>query len=85
MVRTQVSLEEDAYKAAQREAKRRGISLAAFMREALGLALASAALKRDRDEARGGRPWMRYSGCLASGDPGASESVDEVVYGRDAP
>ena len=85
MIRTQVSLEEDAYKAAQREAKRRGMSLAAFVREALALALASAALRRDRDEAKGDTPWMRYSGCLASGDPAASESVDEVVYGRDAP
>ena len=26
-------------------------------------------------------PWMRYAGMVASGDPNASLTIDDVVYG----
>jgi len=76
MIRTQVSLEEKMYREAQREAKRRGVSFAEFCRRAIATAL------RHR---KPDRPWMRFAGTLSSGDPGASRSVDEVVYGRERP
>jgi len=76
MVRTQISLDVDAYREAKAEAKRQGVSLAAFLRRAVAVALAPRATKR---------PWMRYAGAVSSGDPGASRSVDEVVYGRSRP
>ena len=76
MIRTQVSLDKELYRAAQEEAKRRGISFAELCRRALG-----------RIVHGGGReqPWMRYLGCLDIGDPRSSETVDEVVYDRERP
>ncbi len=77
MIRTQISLDEAAYRDLKVEAKRQGISLAEYLRRALGAALAT---RRMSD-----RPWMRHAGTIASGDPGASRSVDDVVYGRGRP
>ena len=77
MIRTQVSLDERAYRDARAEAARQGVSLAEFLRRALAAALA--------DRHRRERPWMRHAGALSSGDPGASISVDDVVYGRGRP
>jgi len=87
MIRTQVSLDEKAYRAAKAQAKRDGISIAEFMRRALAVALASSA-RRTAGEPGGAeddRPWMQFAGCVNSGDPRASETVDEVVYGRTHP
>ena len=77
MIRTQISLDERAYRDAKSEAKREGISLAAFLRRAVAVALGGRASSRT--------PWMRHAGTLSSGDPDASASVDEVVYGRPRP
>lgn len=77
MIRTQVSLAEDQYREAKAEARRQGISLAEFLRRAVSVALAP----RRRDK----RPWMRWSGSVDSGDPRASQTVNEVVYGRPRP
>jgi hypothetical protein len=77
MIRTQISLEERAYREAKREAKREGISLAEFLRRAVAVALGGRAVGRT--------PWMRHAGTLSSGDPDASVSVNEVVYGRPRP
>jgi hypothetical protein len=77
MIRTQVSLDATAYREAKLEARRQGISLAEFVRRAIQRALPP--------RGRGGRPWMRHAGALASGDPDASRSVDQVVYGRPRP
>lgn len=77
MIRTQISLAEDEYHDAKAEAARQGISLAAFLRRALTVALV------ERRSSK--RPWMRHAGILASGDPRASLSVDDVVYGRGRP
>jgi hypothetical protein len=79
MIRTQISLDERAYREAKAEAKRLSISLAEFLRRAVAAALAPT------QQAAGKRPWMRYAGIGASGDPRASETVDEVVYGRERP
>jgi Ribbon-helix-helix protein, copG family len=77
MVRTQISLDETAYRNAKRAARRQGISLAEFLRRAVAMALGP--------RTGGDRPWMRHAGSLASGDPRASGSVDAVVYGRPRP
>jgi hypothetical protein len=77
MIRTQISLDEDAYREAKREAHQQGISLAEFLRR-----LVAAAIRHRRTQQR---PWMRHAGTLASGDSGASQSVDTVVYGKPRP
>lgn len=71
MIRTQVSLSEDEYEAAQEEAERLGISLAELLRRSLRTLLP--------DDPT--RPWMRYAGMIESGDAHASLSIDDVVYG----
>lgn len=77
MIRTQVSLEEEMYREARKEARRRGISFAELCRRAL------AQILRPQHEVR--EPWMGYAGSLESGDPDSSRSVDQVVYGRRKP
>ena len=72
MIRTQISLSEQEYEAAKREAARLGISLAELLRRSL-----RTIVPPDSEP-----PWMRYAGIVSSGDRRASESVDEVVYGR---
>jgi len=77
MIRTQISLDEESYRETKREARRQGISLAEFLRR-----LVAAAVRHQRVKQR---PWMRHAGTLASGDPGASQTVDAVVYDRPRP
>lgn len=77
MIRTQISLDEDAYREAKREAKQQGISLAELLRR-----LVAAGIRHRRTQQR---PWMRHAGVLSSGDPDASQSVDAVVYGKPRP
>lgn len=72
MVRTQISLTEEEYSLAKEEAKRQGISLAEFFRRSLRRVLPPDLTK----------PWMRYSGFVESGDPEASQRVDELIYGQ---
>jgi hypothetical protein len=71
MIRTQVSLTEEEYQAAKREAQRLGISLAELLRRSLRGVLPV-------DESK---PWMRYAGMIETGDRFASQRIDEVVYG----
>lgn len=73
MIRTQISLFPDEYALAKKEARRRGLSIAALLREGLRSVL---------PRPTGKRPWMRYSGDIVSGDPRSSERIDEVVYGE---
>lgn len=70
MVRTQVSLTEEDYDAAKAEAARLGISLAELLRRSLRAMIQS-------DESK---PWMRFAGFVASGDPQSSQGIDDVVY-----
>jgi hypothetical protein len=77
MIRTQVSLDKDLYRAARKEAKRRGISFAELCRRALARIVTPG---EGREE-----PWMRYVGSLDTGDPRSSQTVDEVVYDRERP
>ena len=72
MIRTQVSLSEEEYSAAKREAQRLGISLAELVRRSLRGLLPA-------DESK---PWMRYAGMVDSGDPHSSQHIDDVVYGQ---
>lgn len=77
MIRTQISLDEEAYREAKREARQQGISLAEFLRR-----LVAGGIRHRRTTTR---PWMRHAGVVASGDRAASRSVDAVVYGRPRP
>lgn len=72
MIRTQISLSEEEYEAAKREAERLGISLAELLRRSLRTLLPV-------DDQK---PWMRLAGMVESGDPRSSQRIDEVVYGH---
>jgi len=72
MIRTQISLSELDYEAAKREASRLGISLAELLRRSLRTML----------PADGSKPWMKYAGMIETGDPTASQKIDDVVYGQ---
>jgi len=72
MIRTQISLSEEEYAAAKREAARLGISLAELLRRSLRTAL----------PVNESKPWMRYAGMVESGDPESSRHIDDIVYGR---
>ena len=72
MIRTQISLSAAEYKAAKREAKRLGLSLAELLRRSLRAVLAV-------DESK---PWMRYAGIVESGDSKSSQRIDDLIYGQ---
>lgn len=72
MIRTQISLSEEEYEAAKREAERLGISLAELLRRSLRTLLPV------DDE----KPWMRLAGMVASGDSRSSQRIDEIVHGH---
>ena len=72
MIRTQISLSGREYDAAKREARRLGISLAELLRRSLRTIL----------PADDSKPWMRYAGMIETGDPRASQKIDDVVYGQ---
>ena len=72
MIRTQVSLTEEEYEAAKEEARRLGISFAELLRRSLRQILPVDQTK----------PWMRYAGMIESGDPEASQHIDDIVYGQ---
>lgn len=73
MKRTQISLSEEEYKLAKKEAKRQGVSLAELLRQALRKTLP---IKADK-------PWMNYSGLVESGNSNSSETIDDIVYGHE--
>ena len=71
MIRTQVSLDEQDYKLAKKEAEALGIPVAEYVRRAIRCALPPSA-----------RPvWMRYAGLVESGNPRSSQAIDDIVYG----
>jgi hypothetical protein len=72
MIRTQIALGEAEYEEAKREAERLGISLAELLRRSLRTLLPSDPSK----------PWMRYAGMIETGDPAASQKIDDMVYGQ---
>ena len=72
MIRTQISLSGREYDAAKREARRMGISLAELLRRSLRTIL----------PADDSKPWMRYAGMIETGDPRASQKLDDLVYGQ---
>ena len=72
MLRTQVSLNEQDYRLAQKEAAALGISVAEYVRRAIQSVLPPAAQPK----------WMRYAGLVESGNPRSSQSIDEIIYGH---
>lgn len=70
MVRTQISLSKEEYRAAKREAKRLGISLAELLRRSLRTVIPV-------DQSK---PWMQYAGMVETGDAQSSQNIDDVVY-----
>jgi hypothetical protein len=72
MIRTQISLGAEEYKAAKREAKRLGISLAELLRRSLRAVLGVQTKE----------PWMKYKGLVATGNPRSSQEIDDIIYGR---
>jgi hypothetical protein len=72
MIRTQISLSEQEYQAAKREARRLGISLAELLRRSL-----RAVFPVDSS-----KPWMKYAGMVETGDSMASQKIDDLVYGQ---
>ena len=75
MIRTQISVDKSLYERAKRAARRRGVSLAELCRRSIAEAVA-------RDDSA--LPWMNYVGTVDGGVEDSS-SVDDVVYGREAP
>lgn len=76
MIRTQISFDSGLYAAAKRLAKRRGVSLAELCRAGLRQVLGAEASDA---------PWMKYVGSFTSDDDRTSETIDDVVYGRERP
>jgi hypothetical protein len=74
MLRTQVSLDEQDYKSAKKEAAALGISVAEYVRRAIRSALP---MPRLQDQPK----WMRHAGLVESGNLRSSQSIDEIVYG----
>jgi hypothetical protein len=72
MIRTQISLDEREYARAKKHAAKLGISVAELLRRAL-----RQILPPEEDA-----PWMRYAGFVESGSPRCSQTIDEIVYGR---
>ncbi|HUP65477.1 MAG TPA: hypothetical protein VM557_09365, partial [Thermoanaerobaculia bacterium] len=72
MMRTQISLSEEEYQAARKEAERLGISFAELVRRSL----------RPLLPVDNSRPWMRFAGMIESGESDSSLTVDEIVYGQ---
>ncbi|MFZ2652564.1 MAG: hypothetical protein WA210_20880 [Burkholderiaceae bacterium] len=75
MIRTQISVDEPLYLRAKQVARRQGISLAELCRRSLEQVVA-----REPSD----KPWMAYAG-IHEGAADDSESVDEIVYGRETP
>jgi hypothetical protein len=71
MIRTHVSLGQEDYDLARKEARALGVSIAEFVRRAV----------RDKLAVAGDAPWMRYAGLVEFGDSRSSQSIDDVVYG----
>ncbi len=79
MIRTRISLDPEIYRKAQDVTKRQGISFAELCRQALAQAL------RQYENEKNEKPWMRFAGIIETGSSDSSQSVDEVVYGRQRP
>jgi hypothetical protein len=71
MIRISIRLDERDYESAKKEARARGISFAELVRRSI----------RRNLSLGGTAPWMRYAGCIDSGNPASSQTVDETVYG----
>ena len=75
MIRTQISVDEELYERAKVLAKKRGISLAELCRRSLQEVLA-----REPSDSS----WMAFAGIIGGSEEDSS-TVDDIVYGREAP
>ena len=75
MIRTQISVDEELYRRVKIIARRKGVSLAELCRRGLEDVVA-----KEPSE----KPWMAFAGIF-EGSESDSESVDDVVYGRETP
>ncbi len=75
MIRTRISFDADLYARVRATAERHGISMAELCRRAVAEVIA-----RESPD----RPWMSFAGIF-DGNEKDSESVDSVVYDREAP
>jgi hypothetical protein len=75
MIRTQISVDDELYRRAKVIARRNRISLAELCRRSLQAAVA----KEPSD-----KPWMAFAGIF-EGARTDSDSVDDVMYGREVP
>ncbi len=73
MIRTQISLPQEDYEAAKKEARQQGVSLAEYFRRALRRAMP--AKRQDR--------WMRFCGMVESGNHHSSRDIDSVYDEKD--
>ena len=76
MIRTQVSLGENEYHLAKREAKALGIPVAELVRRALRQSIAIEAQNSTQ------APWMRYAGLVETGDAHSGQRIDDLIYGH---
>jgi hypothetical protein len=71
-IRIRVTLTRTEHDLARARASAKGVSLAEFMRQAI----------RAQLPPRSKGAWMQYAGFVESGNPHASQSVDDMVYFR---
>lgn len=72
MIRTQISLDPREYELVKEHARTLGVSVAEFVRRAI----------RDALPPVGQAPWMKFAGFVETGDPGSSQSIDDLLYGQ---
>jgi hypothetical protein len=75
MIRTQISFDEELYKRAKIVARRKSVSLAELCRRSLEQAVSQEPTDK---------PWMAFA-AIVEGNASDSDSVDDVVYGRERP
>jgi hypothetical protein len=75
VIRTQISVDKELYERAKVVARRKGVSLAELCRRSLEQAVSLEPTDK---------PWMAFS-AIVEGTASDSESIDEVVYGRERP
>ena len=80
MRRTQISVTPEQFERAKVYAQRHGISLS----EAFRMGFECLAEREDEQQQSHMDLMMSIVGISRSGDPHASERVDEIVYGRDS-
>lgn len=77
MHRTQISLEKDQYETLRREARRRGVSLSALLRELVGMRYS-----KPKSARKAGGPLARITGLASGSGEAVGRSHNRYLYGR---